>query len=119
GMNKNNPKEIFGWAMYDWADHAFFTLVLGVLIADYITGVAQSAVGENGPVITIGGHTLVTAKSLYSYAVSASVGLQVVFLPFLGAVADYTHLKKTLLGVFCYIGAVATAALYFTTGDRY
>lgn len=116
---KNDRREIFGWLMYDWANHAFFTLVLGVLVADYITGIAQSAVGENGPVITIGGHVLVTAKSLYSYSVAASVMLQVLFLPFLGAVADYTHLKKTLLAVFCYLGAAGTAALYFTTGERY
>ncbi|MBV9241248.1 MAG: MFS transporter, partial [Acidobacteria bacterium] len=100
---KNQRREIIGWLSYDWANHAFFTLVLGVLIADYVTGTAQSAVGENGPVISIGGYALVTAKSLYSYSVSASVILQVIFLPFLGAVADYTHLKKPLLGVFCYI----------------
>src|SRR5436190_19029762 len=118
-MQKNNPKEIFGWVMYDWANHAFFTLVLGVLVADYVTGLAQGAEGENGPVITVTGHTLVTAKSLYSYSVAASVILQVLFLPFLGAVSDYTRLKKTLLAIFCYLGAVATAALYFTSGERY
>src|SRR3954468_6355720 len=116
---KNDRREIFGWLVYDWANHAFFTLVLGVLIADYVTGIAQGAVGENGPIITLGGYELVTAKSLYSYAVAASVMLQVVFLPFLGAVADYTHLKKTFLAVFCYLGAIATAGLYFTTGERY
>jgi UMF1 family MFS transporter len=116
---KNQRSEIIGWLSYDWANHAFFTLVLGVLIADYITGIAQSAVGENGPIITIDGHVLVTAKSLYSYSVAASVMLQVIFLPFLGAVADYTHLKKPLLALFCYIGAIATALLYFTTGERY
>ncbi len=118
-LRKNDRREIFGWLMYDWANHAFFTLVLGVLVADYITGVAQGAVGDNGPVITIAGHTLVTAKSLYSYSVAASVMLQVLFLPFLGAVADYTHLKKTFLAIFCYLGAVGTAALYFTSGERY
>jgi UMF1 family MFS transporter len=118
-IKKNDRREIIGWLSYDWANHAFFTLVLGVLIADYITGIAQGAVGENGPVITIGGHALVTAKSLYSYSVAASVMLQVLFLPLLGAVADYTNLKKPLLAVFCYIGAIATAALYFTTGERY
>src|SRR5436190_2685166 len=118
-MQKNNPKEIFGWVTYDWANHAFFTLVLGVLVADYVTGVAQGAVGENGAVVTIAGHAVVTAKSLYSYAVAASVMLQVLFLPFLGAVADYTNLKKTLLAIFCYLGAIATAAMYFTSGERY
>jgi MFS transporter, UMF1 family len=118
-LGKNDRKEIVGWMFYDWANHSFFTLVLGVLIADYVTGLAQASVGENGAIITIAGYTLVTAKSLYSYAVAASVMLQVVFLPFLGAVADYTHLKKPLLAVFCYLGAIATAALYFTSGERF
>src|SRR5205814_7595184 len=91
---KNDRVEIFGWVMYDWSNHAFFTLVLGVLVGEYLTGLAQHAVGENGAVITIGGHILVTAKSLYSYSVGASVFLQIFFLPTLGAIADYTHLKK-------------------------
>ncbi|CAN5497058.1 MFS transporter [soil metagenome] len=113
---KNDRREIFGWLMYDWANHAFFTLVLGVLVGEYITTLAQNAVGDNGAIITIGGHVLVTAKSLFSYSVGASVFLQVFFLPVLGAIADYTHLKKTFLGVFCYIGAISCALLYFV-GD--
>src|SRR5690348_15298894 len=101
---KNERREIFGWVMYDWASHAFWTLILGVLVGEYITDLAQKNVGENGTVLMLGGHALVTAKSLYSYAVSASVFLQVFFLPTLGAIADYTHLKKTFLAVFCYLG---------------
>ena len=112
---KNDRREIFGWLMYDWANHAFFTLVLGVLVGEFITDLAQKAVGENGPVITIGGIVLVTAKSLYSYSIGASVLLQVVFLPTLGAIADYTHLKKTFLALFCYLGAVSCALLFFVT----
>jgi UMF1 family MFS transporter len=118
-MNKNNPKEIFGWVMYDWADHAFFTLVLGVLIGEYLTSLAQQTVGENGAVIVFSGQVLVTAKSLFSYSVAASVFLQVFFLPVLGAVADYTHLKKTFLAFFCYLGALSCSALYFIHDDRY
>src|SRR6476619_1949863 len=100
---KNDRKEIFGWVMYDWANHAYFTLVLGVLVGELLTGLAQTSVGENGPVIVFCGFTLVSAKSVYSYAVGASVLLQVVFLPVLGAIADYTHLKKFFLAVFCYL----------------
>ena len=70
---KNDRKEIFGWIAYDWANHAFFTLVLGVLIGEYITTLVQKAVGENGAVLTIGGYDLVTAKSLFSYSVGLSV----------------------------------------------
>jgi len=116
---KNDRKEILGWIAYDWGNHAFFTLVLGVLVGEYITSLAQSSVGENGPVIQIAGHTLVTAKSLFSYSVSTSVFLQVFFLPILGAIADYTHLKKTFLAVFCYLGAISCSLLYFVHGHLY
>jgi len=116
---KNNPKEIAGWLSYDWANHAFFTLVVGVLIGKYVTSLVTAAVGENGAVITIGGHDLVTAKSLFSYSVGLSVFLQIFFLPILGSIADYTHLKKTFLAFFCYLGAVSCGLLYFAGGDHY
>lgn len=112
---KNNAKEIFGWATYAWANHAFFTLVLGVLVGEYLTGLAQKSVGENGAVITIAGHVLVTAKSVFSYSVGTSVFLQIFVLPILGAIADYTHLKKTFLAFFCVFGAVCCSLLYFAT----
>ena len=116
---KNNRKEIFGWIMYDWADHAFFTLVLGVLVGEYITTLAQKAVGENGVIFAVAGYDLVTAKSLFSYSVATSVFLQIFFLPVLGAVADYTHLKKTFLGFFCYLGAACVALMFFVQGNLY
>jgi len=116
---KNDRVEIFGWILYDWANHAYWTLVLGVLVGEYLTGLAQSAVGENGAVLTIGGYHLITAKSLFSYAVSFSVLLQVFFLPTLGAIADYSHLKKTFMAVFCYIGANSCALLYFIYGGLF
>ncbi len=118
-LAKNDRKEIFGWIMYDWANHAFFTLVLGVLIGKYITSVVTQAVGENGPVISIGGYDLVTAKSLFSYSVGLSVFLQIFFLPVLGSIADYTNLKKTFLAFFCYLGALACGLLYFADSDHY
>ena len=117
--SKNDRGEIFGWAVYEWANHAFWTLVLGVLVGEYITSLAQNTVGDNGPVLTIGGYDLVTAKSLYSYSVSFSVLLQVFFLPTLGAIADFTHLKKTFLAIFCYLGATACCLLFFVYGGRY
>src|SRR6476660_2036375 len=116
---KNDRKEIFGWLMYDWANHAFFTLVLGVLVGEYVTSLAQRSVGENGAIIAVGGHVLVSAKSLFSYSVGASVFLQIFFLPVLGAIADYTHLKKTFLAIFCYIGAIACALLFFAGEGHY
>ncbi|KXK07003.1 MAG: Vacuole effluxer Atg22 like protein [Acidobacteria bacterium OLB17] len=118
-LDKNRPLEIFGWVMYDWANHAFFAVVLGVLVGPYLTELAQRGVGENGAVIAIGGYVLVSAKSLFSYSVGLSVFLQVFFLPVLGAIADYTHLKKAFMAAFCYLGAFGCVLLYFAQGDLY
>ena len=43
--------------------------------------------------------------------------LQVLFLPLLGTIADYTHLKKKMLLAFAYTGAVATILLVFVKVD--
>src|SRR5439155_17708939 len=99
---RNDPREIFGWAMYDWANSAFQTTVVTVLAGPYLTALAQSAAGENGAVLRLGA-LVVTAKSLFPYCISLSVFLQIFLLPILGAVADYTNLKKRLMEVFCYV----------------
>jgi UMF1 family MFS transporter len=109
----NNRREIFGWIMYDWANSAFYTTVVGALFGDYLTYLAQQAVGENGTVLSLGPLGAVTAKSLSTFAVSASVFLQVFILPILGALGDYSDLRKRLMQVFCYIGVAATCSLFF------
>ena len=60
-----------------------------------------------------------TAKSLFPYCVSLSVFLQVFLLPVLGAIADYTSLKKRLMALLCYAGATATCLLFFVNGRIY
>ena len=60
-LQKNDRREIFGWLMYDWANSAFYTTVIGVLIAPYLTSLAQAAVGENGIVLSFGALGSVTA----------------------------------------------------------
>jgi UMF1 family MFS transporter len=47
------------------------------------------------------------------------VFLQVLFLPFVGAIADYSRAKKRFMAVFCYAGVAATCLLFFVTGHRY
>jgi MFS transporter, UMF1 family len=37
----------------------------------------------------------------------------------LGSIADYTHLKKRLMTVFCYGGVICTCLLFFITGNLY
>ena len=114
----NDRREIFGWIVYDWANSVFFTTVVGVLIGEYITALAQQSVGENGIVLNTGVF-VVTAKSLYPYTVGLSVFLQIFFLPILGAIADYSHLKKSFMAFFCFLGAVTCSLLFFIDGNLY
>ena len=50
-FEKNNPREVFGWKMYDWANSAFSTTIVGALFGPYLTEITQRAVGENGVVV--------------------------------------------------------------------
>ncbi len=105
--------------MYDWANSAFYTTVVGTLFSPYITRLAQSAVGENGVVLDLGPLGAVTAKSLPTLCVSISVGAQVFLLPILGALGDYSNLKKRLMAFFCYIAVVANCLMFFVQDGLY
>jgi UMF1 family MFS transporter len=105
--------------MYDWANSAFYTTVVGALFSPYLTRLAQTAVGENGVVLDLGPLGAVTAKSLPTLCVSISVGAQVFLLPILGALGDYSDLKKRLMALFCYIAVTANCLLFFIQGNLY
>lgn len=115
----NDRREVFGWMMYDWANSAFSTTVAGALLGTYLTTLAQADVGVNGTVLNFGPLGAVTAKSFSTLYVSAAVGLQVFLLPVLGAIADYSNLKKPLMAAFCYTGVAATCLMFFITGNLY
>src|ERR1044071_8021439 len=116
---KNDRREIFGWKMYDWANSAFYTTVVGALFSPSLTRLAQNAVGENGVVLNLGPLGAVTAKSLPTLCVSISVGAQVFLLPILGALGDYSDLKKRMMALFCYIAVIANCLMFFVQGNLY
>ncbi|MCA1589691.1 MAG: MFS transporter, partial [Acidobacteria bacterium] len=91
---KNDRKEIFGWLMYDWANSAFYTTVVSVLVGPYLTALAQADVGRSGTVLDLGPFGSITSDNLFTSTLGASVFLQVFLLPVLGSIADYTNLKK-------------------------
>ena len=117
--DKNDKREIFGWKMYDWANSAFYTTVVGALFSPYLTRLAQAAVGENGVVLDLGPLGAVTAKSLPTLCVSISVGAQVFLLPILGALGDYSDLKKRMMALFCYIAVLANCLMFFIKDNLY
>ncbi|CAN5562467.1 MAG: MFS transporter [Blastocatellia bacterium] len=115
---KNNSKAIFGWMTYDWANSAFYTTVVAVLIGPYLINLAQQSVGEDGVILDLLFFN-VTPKGLPAFCIAISVFAMVALLPILGAIADYTHLKKRMMAFFCYLGVLSSALLFFVTGDSY
>ncbi len=110
-------REQVGWYFYDWANSAFSTTVVSVFLGPYLTSVTKAAADASGFVYPLG--IPVRADAFFPYMVSLSVLLQVFVLPVMGAVVDYTHLKKRLMGLFAYTGAFAAMGLYFLDGTNY
>ncbi len=108
GLTAEDKRQVFGWAMYDWANSAYVTTVAVAVLPAYF---AAAVVPEGGYEIL--GQRL-AATSLWGYAVSFSSLLVFVLAPFLGAMADFSATKRKMLAMFCGLGSLATMALLFS-----
>lgn len=102
-------RAVSGFTLYDVANSAFVTTVVTAVGGPFLTAVAEAAAGDDGRIALLGLHP--RAASLFAYAVSLSVVLQVLALPLLGALADRPAAKRRLLVVSTGLGAAATLAL--------
>jgi len=117
GVSGYSVREQRGWYLYDFANSAFATTVVTLFLGPYLTSLAKAASDAQGLVHPLG--IAVDARSLWSYAASLSVALQVAVLPVVGAIADYGRRKREVLAVTAYLGAAATIAMFFLKGDDY
>lgn len=110
----SEKREINGWAMYDWANSAFATTVVTAFLGPYLAALIAA---RPGGVLHVGPFNI-EPESFYPFCVTISVILQVVLLPPLGSLADFTNLKKRLLITFATIGGTATLLLgMVSSGD--
>jgi UMF1 family MFS transporter len=101
-------RQIFGWAMFDFADSAFATTILAVIFNQYFATVV--ARGEKG-IHLLGIH--LHGASFFTFVVSLSMAISAMLSPFLGALADTSGSKKRFLMTFCYGAILFTGLLYF------
>ena len=112
-----NRREQFGWYFYDWANSAFSTTVGAVFLGPYVSSLTEQAAGPDGLVRLLG--IPIAPYSLVSYCITISVILQVLFLPILGAIADYSNLRKRLMQIFAVSGAIVTMFMFFITAQTW
>jgi MFS transporter, UMF1 family len=90
-------REVFAWAMYDFANSGYTTVVLTAVFNAYFVGV----VAGNAPWATLA----------WTLVLSASYALGMLLMPVLGAYADVRARKKFLLGAVTVGCVLSTAAL--------
>ncbi len=92
-------REVFGWAMYDFANSGYTTVVITAVFAAYfVGGIAQKAEW---------------ATFAWTLALSISYAIVMFTMPSLGALADMRAAKKKLLMLFTIGCVLSTAALAF------
>ncbi len=99
GPGRDDPKTIFSWCLFDWANSAFTTLVVTFVYSTYFT---QAIAPDQ-----------VTGTALWSRAVAASAVLVGLLSPVLGAAADRGNRRKRYLAATTLLGVAASAALAF------
>ncbi|MCC5940419.1 MAG: MFS transporter [Balneolaceae bacterium] len=98
-----SKKEIFGWAMFDFANQAYTLLIITVIFPVLFTTVV---VGDAEQDYRLG-------NLLWSVALAISYFLVVLSGPVFGAIMDYSALKKKFLFYSYMLTIVSTTMLYF------
>jgi UMF1 family MFS transporter len=98
-----SKKEIFGWAMFDFANQAYTLLIITVIFPVLFTTVIVGDAGDNYRL----------GNLLWSVALGLSYFMVVLSGPVFGAIMDYSALKKRFLFLSYVLTIVATTLLYF------
>jgi UMF1 family MFS transporter len=94
------------WAWYDWANSVYFTTVITAVFPSFYATYAAAGLEP------------AQATARFGLITTASVAVVAIVSPILGALADYSGIKKKLLALFMSIGVLACASMAFITeGD--
>ena len=94
----------FSWALFDWANQPFFTIITTFIFAPYFANVL---VGDP-----------VKGQSAWAFTQSASGILIALMSPFLGAMADAGGRRKPYIFAFQLLLALGCAGLWFAYPNR-
>ncbi len=92
--------ELRAWALYDWANSAFYLVVVTAVFPIFYQQIAASELAPE------------TATFRFSMATAVALGLVAVSAPVLGALADFLAWRKRLMAGFVAVGVLATACMF-------
>jgi UMF1 family MFS transporter len=114
-QEKNNPKTIRAWAMFDWANSAYNLVITTTVFPAYYVAITENA--ANGNQVSFFGHSFINT-ALTNYALAAAYMIMVLLLPILSSIADYRGNKKVFMQFFTLLGSVACCGLFFFNSER-
>ena len=121
-LNRRAQQKAWNW--YDWANSAYYTTVLSVLFAPYMSTVAGRAAGCaddadscSKTVSLLGLH--LAAGSLPFYLTSFATIASAFVLPVVGAFVDRSPRKKWNMAGFAFAGSFFCMLLFFMRDDQW
>jgi UMF1 family MFS transporter len=124
GRTKDTPHQK-AWYWYDWANSAYVTTTLTVLMAPYLTVIAKKAACPTLP-SDVACHTNlnvigipVAPGSLVFYVLTLSTIVSAIVLIFVGALADRSPRPVRLFATFAWAGAAAASTMFLVSGDSW
>lgn len=120
---ESTRREQRSWYWYDWANSAYVTTVGSVLFAPYLTSVAErdacGFAGTDARPCHVDLHVLglgVSPGSLVFYVVTIATIASALLLPIVGAAADRSGRKKSIMAGFAWAGSLAAACMVLVGG---
>ena len=119
-------REQRSWYWYDWANSAYVTTTATVLLAPYLTSVAERAAcgfvgAEDRPCredLAVLGLQL-SPGSIVFYAITATTLISALVLPVVGAIADRSPAQRKLMARLAWTGAAAATAMGLVAGTNW
>lgn len=103
-------REQRAWAMYDWANSAFITIVVTAIFPSYYAKIANASDMLANPEL---------ATQRLAITTTLALALVAVLAPILGAIADAAPVKKKFLAFFMGLGVASTVAMYSLGPDQW
>src|SRR5687768_1395137 len=93
--------ELRAWAMYDFGNSAFMTIIITAIFPIFYSSVASDGIDKD------------TSAFRFSMATAGAMIVIAILAPILGAVADFAPIKKRMIAGFLSMGVISVALMFF------